>query len=608
MTKISVEQAKAFATLMKGYIKDIGEQSKISNSGIMADSAIVIDVLESGNAIVRLLSGASDGSEDFEVENRSHSSLVDGDSVWLFHWNDYNNAYIGIKNGDNTQPGGGSDSDYVGATAIANGIHGLVPAALIAEKDYFLRGDGEWAAGTPGPTGPAGPTGATGPTGPKGDKGDKGDTGDTGPQGTTGATGPTGPAGADGATAGQLYWYHHDDSDISGYEEFKRFPNESAEVDEAITCTVADTEYLVDSYATVVGVPAISSMPTGLWSFHTYAYVNLVANSNLVYKVYSRTTGGTETLIFTATSATFTNTSVAEIITNYTYNGTHSMSSTDRIIVKIYVKSAVAGRIVHFVYEGTTHVSYAITSLGVTATLPDDYTGATSGSNGVHGLVPAALIAEKDYFLRGDGTWAVVVTDIPDATASVAGKVSTGTQSFGGVKTFADTTDATSTTSGAVKVSGGLGVAKTIYAADIYGANWNDYAEFRQGVDNSIYEAGTCVCEDGKDFLCKSSKRLQGGAMIVSDTFGFAIGKTDVARVPIAVSGRVLAKPYRDRNKFKVGTAVCAAPNGTIDIMSRLEVILYPDRIIGTVSCIPEYENWGENNVAINNRIWVYVK
>ena len=34
--------------------------------------------------------------------------------------------------------------DYQGATASANGIRGLVPAAQASQKDKFLRGDGTW--------------------------------------------------------------------------------------------------------------------------------------------------------------------------------------------------------------------------------------------------------------------------------------------------------------------------------------------------------------------------------------------------------------------------------------------------------------------------------
>ena len=35
---------------------------------------------------------------------------------------------------------------------------------------------------------------------------------------------------------------------------------------------------------------------------------------------------------------------------------------------------------------------------------------------------------------------------------------------------------------------------------------------------------------------------------------------------------------------------------------------MYPDRMIGTVSAIPQYKTWGENNVEVNNRIWIRIK
>lgn len=41
--------------------------------------------------------------------------------------------------------GGTTYNDFVGATDLANGVHGLVPAPLIADKDKFLKGDGSWA-------------------------------------------------------------------------------------------------------------------------------------------------------------------------------------------------------------------------------------------------------------------------------------------------------------------------------------------------------------------------------------------------------------------------------------------------------------------------------
>ena len=42
--------------------------------------------------------------------------------------------------------------------------------------------------------------------------------------------------------------------------------------------------------------------------------------------------------------------------------------------------------------------------------------------------------------------------------------------------------------------------------------------------------------------------------------------------------------------------------------MTREEIINYPDRIIGTVSEIPNYETWGSGNVPVNGRIWIRIR
>lgn len=146
----------------------------------------------------------------------------------------------------------------------------------------------------------------------------------------------------------------------------------------------------------------------------------------------------------------------------------------------------------------------------------------------------------------------------------------------------------------------------TFRAGQVYGAVWNDYAEYRR--TKKYVQPGYCVIETGKGDLIKSSERLQPGANIVSDTFGFAIGETEQTKTPLAVSGRVLAYPYEDRDSYQAGDPVCSGPNGTISKMTREEVREYPDRIIGTVSEIPDYEVWGTGNVKVNNRIWIKVK
>lgn len=140
----------------------------------------------------------------------------------------------------------------------------------------------------------------------------------------------------------------------------------------------------------------------------------------------------------------------------------------------------------------------------------------------------------------------------------------------------------------------------------LYGAVWNDYAEFREG---DTIEPGKCVIEVGDDTLITSTKRMMPGANITSDTFGFAIGETEQAKTPIAVSGRVLAYPYESREEFKknIGRPVCSGPNGTVSIMTDEE---YRDKgycAIGTISAVPDYEEWGTGKVKVNGRVWIKV-
>ena len=155
---------------------------------------------------------------------------------------------------------------------------------------------------------------------------------------------------------------------------------------------------------------------------------------------------------------------------------------------------------------------------------------------------------------------------------------------------------------GNAKKDGDNGV---LIATKVRGAVFNDYAEYRESL---VKEPGRCVIETGYGDLELSTKRLQLGGNIISDTFGFSIGETDKAETPIAVCGRVLAYPYENRYKFTAGAAVCSGPNGTVSLMTREEIREWPDAIIGYVSEIPEYKEWGTDKIQVNNRIWIKIK
>ena len=146
---------------------------------------------------------------------------------------------------------------------------------------------------------------------------------------------------------------------------------------------------------------------------------------------------------------------------------------------------------------------------------------------------------------------------------------------------------------------------RNILAGRVYGAVYNDYAEYR---NSSEEEPGRVVLEDSTGTCQRINSRLSPFAGVISDTFGFSQGETEDAKIPLAVAGRVLVYPYRNKYDYKIGDCVCAAPNGTVDIMTREEIREWPDRIVGTVSEIPEYEEWGTGKVKVNGRIWIKVK
>ena len=177
----------------------------------------------------------------------------------------------------------------------------------------------------------------------------KGDTGDTGAPGSTGGTG------------GQvLYFSHATSTDPVTYEGLVPVPTGDTEVSDSVVVRNTLGEVLVDSYITNVGYPALTEIPPGLWRFRTYH--NVSSNTGIttaVFKVYNRTAGGTETLLFTATSGEMTGTTTTEYLTSYVQAAPYPVSLTDRIVVKVYGQTTSSSNLnFRFVHDGTTHTSH----------------------------------------------------------------------------------------------------------------------------------------------------------------------------------------------------------------------------------------------------------
>lgn len=201
----------------------------------------------------------------------------------------------------------------------------------------------------------------------------------------------------------------------------------------------------------------------------------------------------------------------------------------------------------------------------------------------------------------------VSVITLSDNTGT--NKIALAVDNSGNARMAMSGVDSSSTTTGTMVVTGGVGVSGNVYATNVYGAVWNDFAEFREGPANI---PGYVFSEVGDDTIELSRRRLQPGSMICSDTYGFAIGETDKAITPIAVAGRVLAYPMEDREEYRyhIGGFVGASENGRVTIMTPDEVMNYPESIIGTISAVPDYEEWGAegHKVRVDGRVWIKVR
>ena len=195
-----------------------------------------------------------------------------------------------------------------------------------------------------------------------------------------------------------------------------------------------------------------------------------------------------------------------------------------------------------------------------------------------------------------------------DAGLPIAVATLDGANTFSGPITFSSATASTSTSTGAVVISGGLGVQGNIYGSKVWGCVWNDLADCIDVPENTDLEYGYCYCFDGENYY-KSTEYLDNGIIgIHSDTAGFCMGKRENEKqMNVAVAGFVLA--YVDK-EYPVGTPLTCKENGILTKLKEEDISKNPHKIVGTFWKTEPCEKWGAEGkeVDVNGRMWVKVK
>jgi hypothetical protein len=177
------------------------------------------------------------------------------------------------------------------------------------------------------------------------------------------------------AGSGVSFFYSTALSGISTYELISRSPDGDAETDESIS--VNNETLPFEDYSTDVALGR-TMIDAGIWTFNTYTYVSSSANvSTLIYNVYKRSSGGTETLLFSVETEDINYTSVDLLITS-SVQPAFTILATDLLVVKLSAKTTnTSATTIHFVHSGVNHYSNILTPL---ITLHGDLAGLQGGN------------------------------------------------------------------------------------------------------------------------------------------------------------------------------------------------------------------------------------
>jgi hypothetical protein len=197
----------------------------------------------------------------------------------------------------------------------------------------------------------------------------------------------------------------------------------------------------------------------------------------------------------------------------------------------------------------------------VTLSWEDDQTGAPAG--GITTL--NTLTAASQSFATGTSGTDFAISSVtsthtfnlPDAGSSARGVVSTGTQTFAGAKTFSsalsitDSTVSTSTATGALKVSGGAGIAGSLYTGTGYSSSVSGVVLANNTVNASTYNKVTITTPASSATLTLAN----GSSLITSGGHSLTFNTSNTTSLTLPTTG-TLATTSNKLSDFAATTSL----------------------------------------------------
>ncbi len=441
------------------------------------------------------------------------------------------------------------------------------------------------ATGAVGPTGPQGATGLTGavgPTGPQGATGATGAVGPTGPQGATGATGAVGPTGNTGpAGPSDVLNSTAVTTNASFFPVFvSGTGNQTPSIRTTATAFSFNPSTNSLTASTFIGaLTGNASTATTLQTARTIGGVSFDGSTNIDLPGVN-TTGNQNT---TGSAASLT---TARAINGTNFNGTAAITTANWGTARNITIGSTTRSV-----NGSTTYTWTLADIGVNNS---NLTLATSGiatgsqtwtsNQGTDATFTVNVPATNLGITAGTTAGPIVTSStgtnatLPTATGTASGVVTTGAQTWAGVKTLSSAPVVPSITKSGTNGTGNIGQSNNSFNTVFAKATSAQYADLAEVYTcDQNYAPGTVVVFGGEQEITISSTSHDPSVAGVVSTNPAYLMNTTALGSAVALQGRV---PTRVKGPVSKGDRVVSSDVPGVAV--RLDQSLYePGCIIG---------------------------